>query len=82
MNKFLKMKFVQFCIYSIVIIIIKTLVTKKKQEPIKWKQILKEISMTTLFLYVIDRYLPDIISNSVLNGIGYSLGTSIFNFLI
>ena len=82
MNKFLKMKFVQFCIYSIVIIIIKTLVTKKKQEPIKWKQILKEISMTTLFLYVIDRYLPDIISNSVLNSIGYSLGTSIFNFLI
>jgi len=82
MNKFLKMKFVQFCIYSIVIIIIKTLVTKKKQEPIKWKQILKEISMTTLFLYVIDRVLPDIISNSVLNGIGYSLGTSIFNFLI
>ena len=82
MNKLLTKKYVKFCLYSIVIITIKTLVTKKKQEPINWKQISKEISMTTVFLYVIDRYLPDIISNSVLNGIGYSLGTSIFNFLI
>ena len=82
MNKLLKIKFVQFCLYSIVIITIKTLVSKKKQEPINWKQISKQIFMTTLFLYVIDRVLPDIISKSVLNSMGYSLGTSIFNFLI
>tara|TARA_B100001094_G_scaffold299755_1_gene324697 strand:- start:1651 stop:1914 length:264 start_codon:yes stop_codon:yes gene_type:complete len=73
-------KYIQYIIYSIIIILLNNYIHKKTTKYTKIKTIKNILSLFIIFL--ICENLPVLLSNSIFNGMGYSLGSSLLMNLI
>ena len=74
-------KWMKYLFFATIIVLLNNWIKNKKKEKENKKNTFRNI-MSLFFIFNICEYIPSLISNSIYNGIGYSLGSSIVTSLI